>query len=67
MVEYQGRGHEHFYEEIQRIFDWMGRRHRDFFPKKITAASHADLGQLLLVAGTGRLSTGRASSTRSIG
>ncbi|HEX4147194.1 MAG TPA: peptidase [Pirellulales bacterium] len=39
VVEYEGRGHEHFYEEIQRIFDWMGRRHRDFFPKKITAAS----------------------------
>jgi pimeloyl-ACP methyl ester carboxylesterase len=39
VVEYEGRGHEHFYEEIQRIFDWMGRRHRDFFPKKISAAS----------------------------
>ncbi len=36
-VEYQGRGHEHFYDEIQRIFDWMGRRKRDFFPKKIAS------------------------------
>jgi predicted esterase len=39
VVEYEGRGHEHFYEEIQRVFDWMGRRHRDFFPKKISTAS----------------------------
>jgi hypothetical protein len=34
VVEYLGRGHEHFYEEILRIFDWMGRYRRDFFPKK---------------------------------
>jgi hypothetical protein len=27
-VEYQGRGHEHFYEEILRIFDWLGRKRR---------------------------------------
>jgi predicted esterase len=35
VVEYLGRGHEHFYEEILRVFDWMGRYRRDFFPKKI--------------------------------
>lgn len=23
LVEYKGRGNEHFYEEIQRLFDWM--------------------------------------------
>jgi predicted esterase len=23
VVEYQGRGHEHFHDEIQRMFDWM--------------------------------------------
>jgi predicted esterase len=39
VVEYRGRGHEHFSDEIQRIFDWMGRKQRDFFPKKITAAT----------------------------
>jgi pimeloyl-ACP methyl ester carboxylesterase len=34
VVEYLGRGHEDFYDEIQRIFDWMGRYRRDFFPKE---------------------------------
>ena len=30
VVEYLGRGHEHFYEEVQNIFDWMNRHRRDF-------------------------------------
>ena len=34
VVEYRGRGHDDFYDEILRIFDWMGRFHRDFFPRK---------------------------------
>jgi predicted esterase len=34
VVEYLGRGHEHFYEEVLRIFDWMGRFRRDFFPRE---------------------------------
>jgi predicted esterase len=38
-VEYRGRGHEHFSEEIMRIFDWMGRRQRTFFPPTIDAVS----------------------------
>ncbi len=38
-VEYQGRGHEHFSDEILRIFDWMGRKHRDFFPKQFKAVT----------------------------
>ncbi|HZZ73149.1 MAG TPA: peptidase [Pirellulales bacterium] len=33
VVEYLGRGHEDFSDEIQRLFDWMGRKRRDFFPK----------------------------------
>jgi pimeloyl-ACP methyl ester carboxylesterase len=33
-VEYKGRGHEHFYDEVLRIFDWMSRHRRDFFPKE---------------------------------
>jgi len=37
VVEYRGRGHEHFLDEIQRLFDWMGRFKRDFFPKEFTA------------------------------
>jgi hypothetical protein len=32
VVEYRGRGHEHFSDEIQRLFDWMERYRRDFFP-----------------------------------
>lgn len=36
VVEYVGRGHEHFSDEILRIFDWMGRQKRDFFPREFT-------------------------------
>ena len=39
VVEYQGRGREHFQEEVQRIFDWMKLQKRDFFPKKFEAVS----------------------------
>lgn len=39
VVEYRGRGHEHFSDDILNLFDWMGRKQRDFFPKKITAAT----------------------------
>ncbi len=34
VVEYEGRGHEHFSDEILRIFDWMGRLRRNFFPRE---------------------------------
>jgi len=34
VVEYRGRGHEDFYDEVLRIFDWMGRYRRDFFPRE---------------------------------
>jgi pimeloyl-ACP methyl ester carboxylesterase len=34
VVEYLGRGYEPFGDEIQRLFDWMGRRVRKF-PKEI--------------------------------
>jgi predicted esterase len=33
-VEYQGRGHEHFHDEILRMFDWMDGYRRDFFKKE---------------------------------
>jgi predicted esterase len=39
VVEYRGRGHEHFSDEIQRIFDWMGRKQRDFFPKEFAVST----------------------------
>ena len=38
-VEYRGRGHEHFSDEILRIFAWMQSRHRDFFPRTIEVVS----------------------------
>ncbi|MEQ8790365.1 MAG: PHB depolymerase family esterase [Pirellulaceae bacterium] len=39
MVEYQGRGHEHFHDEIQNLFDWMDRHKRDFFPREFDVAA----------------------------
>jgi poly(3-hydroxybutyrate) depolymerase len=38
-VEYRGRGHEHFSDELVRLFDWMGRRRRNFFPAEIEAVT----------------------------
>ena len=34
VVEYLGRGHEDFYDDILRMFDWMGRYHHNFFPRE---------------------------------
>jgi predicted esterase len=39
LVEYLGRGHEHFSDEIHRIFDWMGRKKRNFYPKEFKAVT----------------------------
>ena len=39
VVEYLGRGHEHFSDESLRLFDWMGRFHREFFPHEFTAVT----------------------------
>lgn len=39
VVEYLGRGHEHFYDEIQHLFDWMSTRQRNFFPTDFTTAT----------------------------
>ena len=36
VVNYQGRGREHFLDEIHRIFDWMKYRTRNFFRKEFT-------------------------------
>ncbi|QDU28707.1 Alpha/beta hydrolase family protein [Anatilimnocola aggregata] len=37
VVQYQGRGHEHFHDEIQNLFEWMNLHQRNFFPKKFAA------------------------------
>ncbi len=39
VVEYLGRGHEHFSDEIQRIFEWMGKKERNFAPRSINAVT----------------------------
>lgn len=39
VVQYQGRGHEHFHDEIQRLFDWMNLHKRNFFPKEFEVGS----------------------------
>ncbi len=38
-VEYRGRGHEHFSDDMLRIFDWMSRKRRNFFPKEFSVVS----------------------------
>ncbi len=39
VVEYRGRGHEHFAEDILDLFDWMKRRKRDFYPPEFEVRS----------------------------
>ena len=39
IVQYQGRGHEHFHDEIQYMFDWMNLHRRNFFPKEFKVAT----------------------------
>jgi predicted esterase len=39
VVEYEGRGHEHFSDDILHIFDWMGRKQRNFFPRRFDVAT----------------------------
>lgn len=36
-VEYIGRGYEHYYEEIHRMFEWMSFQKRDAWPSEINA------------------------------
>ncbi len=38
-VEYRGRGHEHFSDDVLRIFDWMGRKRRTFFPREFSVVT----------------------------
>jgi acetyl esterase/lipase len=39
VAEFQGRGHENFSDEIIRVFDWMGRKKRDFAMKDFVGLS----------------------------
>lgn len=39
VVEYLGRGHEFFSDEIQNMFTWMGLHKRNFFPKDFQVES----------------------------
>jgi pimeloyl-ACP methyl ester carboxylesterase len=39
VAEFEGRGHEDFSDEIQRLFDWMNRYERDFFPREFKCHS----------------------------
>jgi predicted esterase len=34
IVQYQGRGHEHFHDEIQNLFKWMNQHQRNFAQKE---------------------------------
>jgi predicted esterase len=34
VVQYQGRGHEDYVDDVHRMFDWMGRYRRDFYPRE---------------------------------
>ena len=39
IVEYEGRGHEHFHDDILRIFEWMSYFKRDFYPREFNCVS----------------------------
>lgn len=39
VVEYLGRGHEDFSDEIQRMFDWMALHTRDFAPEEFEVST----------------------------
>ncbi len=42
VIEYEGRGHDDFHEEILRIFDWMSRFRRNFFPREFICSTMRD-------------------------
>jgi len=39
VVEYLGRGQESYADEVQRIFEWMNLRKRNFYPRDFAAAT----------------------------
>lgn len=39
VIEYMGRGHEDFYDEVLRIFEWMSHFRRNFYPREFVCES----------------------------
>jgi pimeloyl-ACP methyl ester carboxylesterase len=39
VIQYLGRGHEHYHDEIQNLFTWMNLHKRNFFPASFEAKS----------------------------
>ena len=39
IVQYQGRGHEHFHDEILEMFTWMDLHKRNWMPKDFECVS----------------------------
>jgi hypothetical protein len=39
VVEFKGRGHEDFYDEVLRLFDWMVHFRRNFFPPEFACVT----------------------------
>jgi dienelactone hydrolase len=39
VVQYRGRGHDGLSDETLRLFDWMGRYRRNYFPKEFSTVS----------------------------
>jgi predicted esterase len=39
IVEYQGRGHESFHDDIQNLFTWMNLHRRNFYPREFSVDS----------------------------
>jgi len=39
VTEYQGRGHEYFHDDIQRMFKWMEIHRRSFYPEEYEAVT----------------------------
>jgi len=39
VCEFQGRGHEFFADELLPLFDWMGRKQRNFHPREFLCRS----------------------------
>ena len=64
VVEYLGRGHEHFSDEQLRLFDWMGRFHRDFFPREFDCKTMRQWDNFFWWVGTGRDAAGHHGRSR---
>ncbi|MCA9152127.1 MAG: hypothetical protein KDA92_22645, partial [Planctomycetales bacterium] len=39
LIEYRGRGHEHFYDEIHHLFDWMKLHRRNATPQEFECST----------------------------